>query len=180
MAAATQPRNPADPDDEMLEIVDARDRVIGLERRARCHGDPQLTHRAVHVFVKSSKGAFFLQKRSRLKRIQPGRWDTSVGGHLAPGESYEAAARRELHEELGIRLPPEVRLRRLHDYVWRSEVETEHIRTFLLEHDGPFELHPEEIEDGRFWTVSELQAAAGTGALTPSLEDELRRLAVFG
>jgi isopentenyldiphosphate isomerase len=169
-------------DEELLDLVDGEGRTVGAAPRGRCHSDPSLAHRAVHVFVRSSAGAIFLQKRSRTKRIQPGRWDTSVGGHIARGETYEAAAARELLEELGVRLeaaggPGSLRL--LHDYVWRSAVETEHVRTFEVTYDGPFALHPEEIDEGRFWTGDELRAAAGTGALTPNLEEELRRIGVL-
>ena len=171
-----------DDDSEQLEIIDESGRVVGRVPRAMCHGDPSLAHRAVHVFVKNSRGDVFLQKRSRAKRVQPGRWDTSVGGHLAPGEGYGAAALRELEEELGVKLADPARLVRCHDYVWRSAIETEHVRTFVLEHvehDGPFTLHPEEIEDGRFWSEREIREAVGTGVLTPNLEEELRRLAAI-
>jgi isopentenyldiphosphate isomerase len=164
---------------ELLEIVDESGCVIRRAPRGQFHGDPSLAHRAVHVFVKNSCGDFFLQKRSHTKRVQPGRWDTSVGGHLAPGESYEAAALRELEEELGVRLTDASRLRHAHDYVWRSEIETEHVRTFVLDNEGPFTLHPEEIDDGRFWSEREMREAVGTGVLTPNLEEELRRLKVI-
>jgi isopentenyl-diphosphate delta-isomerase type 1 len=168
--------------EEMLEIVDEEGRVIGLEPRSSCHGDPSLTHRAVHVFVRDRSGRLFLQKRAKTKKIQPGKWDTSVGGHLDPGESYEQAAERELHEELGVRLQQIASpggLVRKHDYVWRSPVETELVRTFEITYDGPFRLHPEELEDGRFWTEAELREACGTGVLTPNLEEELSRLGVI-
>jgi len=68
----------------------------------KCHGNPALVHRAVHVLVVNAAGELLLQKRSARKDIQPGKWDTSVGGHLEPGESYFAAALREMREELGL------------------------------------------------------------------------------
>jgi isopentenyldiphosphate isomerase len=165
---------------EMLEIVDEEGRVVGLAPRSRCHGDPSLRHRSVHVFVRDRSGRIYLQKRSLAKDVQPGKWDTSVGGHLDPGEGYDEAAVRELREELGVDLGPAgaAALRRLHDYVWRSPIETEHVRTYALVHEGPFRLHPDEIDDGRFWSEDELRAACGTGSLTPNLEDELGRLGV--
>jgi isopentenyldiphosphate isomerase len=134
------------------------------------------------VFVRGSAGGYFLQKRALTKRVQPGRWDTSVGGHMVPGESYAEAAARELEEELGIRLEDtggDEALEHLHDYVWRSPIETEHVRTFRLSWDGPFRLQRSEIDEGRFWSEHELRAAAGTGILTPNLEEELRRLGVL-
>ena len=64
--------------------------------RSECHRNPGLIHRAVHVFVLDGAGRIYLQKRAGSKDIQPGRWDTSVGGHLVPGESYEQGAAREM------------------------------------------------------------------------------------
>ena len=87
--------------------------------------------------------------------------------------------RRELAEELGLELPDASSLQHAHDYVWQSKVETEHVRTYVLEHEGPFSFNEAEIDEGRFWTVAELRAAKGTGVLTPNLEEELRRLGVF-
>ena len=147
-------------DHELLEVVDAEGRVLRLEKRGRIHGNPSLAHRAVHVFVRSSEGGIYLQKRAHTKRVQPGKWDTSVGGHVNPGESYQQAASRELAEELGVRLEDlggPSSLEHLHDYVWRSAIETEHVRTYRLVCDGPFRLEPAEIEAGRFWSDEELR-----------------------
>lgn len=166
----------AEPPDELLEVIDAAGRVLGLRRRAEIHGDPSLDHRAVHVLVHNAAGALLLQKRSLHKRVQPGCWDTSVGGHVDPGESYEEAALRELGEELGINLPSASALEHRHDYVWRSPIETEHVRTFALVHEGPFTPSPVEIDALRFFTRDELRRAIGSGALTPNLEHELALL----
>ncbi len=169
----------ADKEDELIDRVDEAGRVIGVVRRGDCHGNPDLHHRAVHVFVINARGEYFLQKRSLAKLIQPGRWDTSVGGHVGSGETYEQAACKELAEELGIVITDAGLLRQSHDYVWRSSVETEHVRTFLLRHEGPFTLQREEIDDGRFWSLVELRSAVGTGTLTPNLEAELRNLGLL-
>lgn len=167
--------------DELLDILDPSGEVVGQELRSRCHDDPELRHRAVHVFVRNQKGEIFLQKRSMTKSIQPGKWDTSVGGHLQVGESYEAAAARELEEELGLRLTHlggPAALLKCHEYVWRSSVETEHIRTYVINWDGPFRLQEEEIDEGRFWTETALCQSLGRGLLTPNLEEELRLLGI--
>jgi isopentenyldiphosphate isomerase len=162
--------------DELLDLVDDQNRIVGRVPRRKVHGDPSLQHRAVHVFVRNAAGDLFLQKRSRKKRIQPGKWDTSIGGHVEAGQSYEEAALKEAGEELGIVLEGFFKLRFSHKYVWKSDVETEHVRTYLLDYEGPFKLHPEEVEEGRFWSIKELKASAGTGILTPNLEEELRLL----
>jgi len=164
--------------EEIFEIVDDEGRVIGTAPRSRCHGDPSLAHRSVHVFVFNTSGDLYLQKRSARKDVQPGKWDTSVGGHLCPGESYLNAALRELEEELGVKAASPHSLRRLHSYVWRTAIETEHVETYQLIHEGPFSLDPAEIEEGRFWSQAAIRDAIGTAVFTPNLEHELRLLGI--
>ena len=154
---------------ELFDIVDDEDRVIGSASREDCHGNPELTHRAVHILVFNSRGDLYLQKRSRSKVIQPGMWDSSVGGHLSSGESYEVAGRREMAEELGISGCP---FHHLFDFRIRNAVESENIRSFAATFDGPISPDPDEIERGRFWSISEIESAVGRGDLTPSFECE--------
>lgn len=94
-------RMPPDPADELLDVVDDDDRVIGCAPRARVHRDG-LLHRAVHIVVSNPQGELFVQQRAWSKDCQPGRWDTSAAGHVDHGEAYDEAARRELGEELGL------------------------------------------------------------------------------
>ena len=175
----TAGKDVADKDDELLDLVDEKNRVIGRVRRGKVHGNPSLHHRSVHVFVRNAAGDLFLQKRSEEKQIQPGKWDTSVGGHVEAGQSYEGAARKEAAEELGITPEDSSPMRFSHEYVWKSDVETEHVRTFLLDYEGPFKLQSEEISEGRFWSIGELKNVAHTGVLTPNLEEELRLLDIL-
>ena len=96
--------------DELFDIIDdATGEVIGTAPRKRCHGDPSLIHRSVHIVVFNTAGQILLQKRNLHKDIQPGKWDTAVGGHLDSGETYLDAAKREFGEELGIPLPGELK-----------------------------------------------------------------------
>ena len=90
--------------EELFDIYDEAGNRIGTTPRRKCHGDPTLLHHTAHVVVfHPETGAILLQKRSFMKDIQPGKWDTAVGGHLALGEDYEAgnrvgvAPRRECH-----------------------------------------------------------------------------------
>lgn len=158
--------------EEQFEVVDAKGQVVGLAPRSECHGNPSLIHRAVHVIVVDETGRLFLQKRAACKDIQPGKWDTSVGGHVQPGEPPGEAARREMAEELGVVEAP---LTFLYEYVWRTKVETELVQTFSTSHNGPFILHPEEIDEGRFWITDEIEAALGSGCFTPNFEVEFER-----
>lgn len=157
---------------EEFEVVDEDGNVVGRALRSICHGDPSLIHRSVHVFVTDREGRVLLQKRSADKDIQPGKWDTSVGGHLGVGEDYPDAAAREASEELGLAVQPQ-ELRELHRYLWRTDVECELVATYAVESDGPFTHQESEIDELRFFTPHELEALVGTGVLTPNLEHEL-------
>ena len=86
--------------DELFDVVDEKDAVIGQATRAEVHARG-LRHRAVHVFAFRKNGDLLLQKRSHLKDTCPGRWDSSAAGHLDAGEDYAACVVRELAEELG-------------------------------------------------------------------------------
>ncbi|MBW7908288.1 MAG: NUDIX domain-containing protein [Kiritimatiellae bacterium] len=158
---------------EIFDIVNRDGRVVGQASREECHRNPALIHQAVHVVVFNRQGELFLQKRSERKDIQPGKWDTSVGGHLQQGELPEVGARRELEEELGIRVP---QLEMEYRYLWESKIETELITTFFLLHEGPFHLQAEEISDGRFWSFAEIERALPTGFATPQFESEFPRI----
>lgn len=163
--------------DEMLIQVTEDDVVLGPVPRSRVHGNPALIHRSVHVLVLGPDGRLLLQKRALRKDTQPGKWDTSVGGHVGYGQSYEEAARREAAEELGVDLGggkegPGDGLIYLYPSRIRNEVESENIRTFLHVSAGPFRPEPGEIDELRFWTRSEIEAALGRGVFTPNFEEE--------
>src|SRR5438874_11572653 len=93
--------------EEIFDVVNDRDEVIGRQSRREVHR-LGLMHRAVHVLVFNSRGQVFLQKRSMSKDRQPGLWDSSASGHLDCSEDYDACALRELREEIGLQLaePP--------------------------------------------------------------------------
>jgi isopentenyldiphosphate isomerase len=157
---------------EYFDVVDDQGQVIGRALRSECHGNPVLVHRVAHVLVFNSRGELYLQKRAATKDIQPGKWDTSVGGHLDTGETYEQAAVREMREELGIVGIP---LEHLYDYPLRNAIESENVRTYRAEYNGTIICDPHEIETGRFWTMDEIRKALGTGVFTPNFEEEFGR-----
>jgi isopentenyldiphosphate isomerase len=156
---------------EYFDIIDKSGNIIGKATREECHGNRSLAHRVVHVLVFNSTGDLFLQKRSRDKDIQPGKWDTSIGGHLDLGETFDQAVRREMKEELGISAP----VRHIYDYWMYSDVETEYVRTYLCTYDGVVNLNTNEIENGRFWSREEIEEKIGTGIFTPNFEQEYRK-----
>ncbi len=166
------------PDDgeEWFDLVNAEGKIVGRAPRSRVHGDPSLLHPVVHVHVFNKKGQLFLQKRSLSKDVQPGKWDTAVGGHIHSGETVEAALKRESEEELGIRSAAFIPLYR---YVMRNDYESELVHTFRLDYNGPFLLNKEELAGGRFWNLKDIERKLGQGVFTPNFEQEFQMLAKY-
>lgn len=131
--------------DEIFDVVDERDQVIGREIRREVHRRG-LRHRATHILLFNSRGEVFLQKRSLTKDSSPGRWDSSASGHLDCGEDYDACAVRELREELGLVVNEGPR--RVFKMDACAQTGQEFVWVYRGEAEGPFTLHPEEIERG--------------------------------
>lgn len=138
---------------ELFDVVDAQDRVIGQAPRGEVHARG-LWHRAVHIWVFNRAGQVFLQQRSLAKDMSPGLWDSSCSGHVDAGEEYDAAAWRELGEELGLRLPAPPA--RWHRFEACAETGWEFGWVYRTAHDGPFTLHPQEIQGGEWLAPAEL------------------------
>ncbi|MDE5567378.1 MAG: NUDIX domain-containing protein [Muribaculaceae bacterium] len=162
-------------DNELFPLVDPKGEVIGAATRRECHSGSMLLHPVVHLHVFSPDGALLLQKRAEDKDIQPGRWDTSVGGHVDYGENIEDALRREAREELGLF---DFEAKALVPYVFQSSVERELVNPFIavVSKDYPFKFQREEISEISFWSPDEIANALGKGILTPNFEQEYTRL----
>ncbi|HPC60878.1 MAG TPA: NUDIX domain-containing protein [Verrucomicrobiota bacterium] len=139
--------------EEIFDVVNERDEVVGQERRSEVHRRG-LLHRAVHVLVRNAAGQVFLQKRSLTKDRQPGLWDSSASGHLDRGEDYDACAVRELREELGWTL--EAAPQRLFKLAASLDTDQEFVWVYTCRAEGPFVLHPEEIECGGWFEPREI------------------------
>lgn len=158
--------------DERYDVVDDDGRVVGRATRAEVHSNPRLIHRSVHILVFRPDGRILLQKRVKAKDVAPGKWDTSVGGHVDAGEDYDTAALREMAEELGIEGAP---LEHLYDFKYRSERESENVRTYRCVYGGPVRPNDFEIEMVREWTVEEVDEAAGQGVFTRNFEQDWQK-----
>lgn len=158
---------------EWFPLVNEKGETIGKASRQACHSGSKMLHPVVHLHVYNEKGDLYLQKRAITKDIQPGKWDTSVGGHVDYGETVEEALRREVREELGI---TDFTPAYITSYVFESDIEKELVNTFKTTYDGIIKPDPSEIETGRFWTLEEIKASLGKNIFTPNFEKEFIRL----
>ena len=163
--------------DEMFPIVDENGNITGAATRKECHSGSKLLHPVVHLHIlNEQRDALYLQKRSPLKDIQPGKWDTAVGGHVDLGENIHMALHRETREELGlIDFTP----KHIVSSVWESEIERELVNTFstiVNPENTSFVIDENEISEGRFWTMSEINENIGKGIFTPNFEQEFKRI----
>lgn len=158
--------------EEILEIVDRQGNTIGTAPRSEIHGNPSLIHKVVHVLVFNDKGELLLQKRSMNKDVAPGKWDTSVGGHISAAEDLIEGAKREMEEELGIVSDG---IKFLHSYIHSNTYETEMVFTHSCINNGPFSFNQEEIDEIKFWSIEDIKRVMGRGILSDNFESEIMK-----
>lgn len=151
------------PGEELVAIVDDNDHPLGAVTR-RIMRQQRLIHRAAYILVFNKEGSLFIQKRSKTKDMYPGYWDIAAGGVVLAGESYEAAAHRELQEELGIKAGV---LDQLFAQYYEDETNRVWGHIFTCVHNGPFILQAEEIDYGRFIAPAEIERLHQSEPVTP-------------
>lgn len=161
---------------EWVPIVDEKTsdhecKIVGQAPRPLVHNGSHWLHPVVHLHV-IDNGRLLLQLRPNTKKIQPGKWDTAVGGHIVSGEDIQKSLKREAWEEIGLR---DFKAQLICHYVWRSKVENEFVFSFVTEHGGPFmPKNAGEVADLKFWSKKEIEEAFNDNIFTPNLEHELR------
>ncbi len=159
---------------EQFPIVDEYGKTIGKTCRNYAHSKAKPLHPVVHLHVFNKKGELYLQKRPEWKDIQPGKWDTAVGGHVDYGETIGQALKREVMEEIGITdYVPES----LGSYIFESKREKELVNVFRTVYDAPLHPSEEELDGGRFFSEEEITSNIGKNMFTPNFENEwLKRI----
>jgi isopentenyldiphosphate isomerase len=123
--------------------------------------------------VFNSNGHIYLQKRPLNKLVQPGKWDTAVGGHVSFGEDIETALRRESYEEIGLE---NFSAKPLGYYRWDTEIESELVYYFLSYDFQQIRLHTDEVIEGKFWSPTQIEKNLGKSIFTPNFEYEYQLL----
>ncbi|MDE7426568.1 MAG: NUDIX domain-containing protein [Muribaculaceae bacterium] len=144
--------------------------VIGSASRSRCHSGSHLLHPVVHLHIINHDGELYLQQRPEWKDIQPGKWDTAVGGHVDLGECLAQTLMREAREELNM---DATHARALSPYVFHSSCESELINPYYIVTDVVPQ-PTDELDGGRFWTQREIASVLGNNVFTPNFEYEYR------
>jgi isopentenyldiphosphate isomerase/intracellular septation protein A len=155
--------------EEWVPLVDEQGRITGQAPRSQVHNGSKLLHPVVHLHVINRSKAILLQKRPMSKLIQPGKWDTSVGGHISAGETLEQALKKEAFEEIGL-VDFSAKMQKV--YKWESNVEAELVYMFTTFDYKNFKVHSDEVEEVRFWTKNQIENNLGNGTFTPSFELE--------
>lgn len=158
---------------EWFPVVLPSGMVIGRSTREYCHSGAKPLHPVIHIHIIDRFSRIYMQKRSMHKDIQPGKWDTAVGGHVSYGESLMEAVYREASEELGF---TEFNPIYLETYEFESAIEKEMVNIFAVV--GSYELHPDldEVDEGRWWELADIDANLGKGVFTPNFESEFQMI----
>lgn len=161
------------PAQEIIQIVDETNTELAAVSR-KIMREQNLIHRACYILVFNTSGQLYIQRRTMSKDIYPGYWDIAAGGVVLAEESYEASARRELEEELGV---SSKRLKYCFDHFYQDENNRVWGRIYKCTHEGPFVLQPEEVEYGMFVPV---ETALGMSKQEPFTPDGIEILNRFG
>lgn len=155
--------------EELVPLVDEQGKIIGQAPRSQVHNGSKLLHPVVHLHVLNPNKNILLQKRPMSKQIQPGRWDTSVGGHISAGETLEKALQKEAFEEIGL-VGFSAKLQKV--YRWESEVEAELVYLFTTFDCKNVKVQSDEVEEIRFWTKNQIEKQIGQEIFTTNFEYE--------
>lgn len=139
--------------DELLDLVDEHDHVVGTVMKSVAHAEGKRI-RIIHVFIFNSKGEMAVQLRSQSVRFKPSHWVTAGSGHVGAGESYEAAGQRELREEMGITTPLTFEGTELYR---DDEGDEEYLGVMRGTYDGEFTAHPEDVERFEYFSMAQLK-----------------------
>lgn len=164
--------------DSKIVVVDAKDNVIGLEEKIKCHLGKGILHRAFSVFIFNGKGETLIQQRSGSKMLWPLFWSNACCSHQKPEESAESAGKRRLKEELGFDCP----LKFLGKFIYQAdykEIGSENELCYVMkgQYSGKADPDPKEVADLKWVGMEQLKddVKKNPGAYTPWFKIELEK-----
>lgn len=137
--------------DEIVDIVNEQDVVIGKETKDFCHAN-HLLHRGTMVlcFKDNSFRELLLTKRSLTKKANPGKI-CAPGGHVDAGETYLEGAKREFGEEMfDNQTEQNFQMEELFKIKKDVDNDYEFITVFRTIHPGPFNIDKVEVDSWYF------------------------------
>jgi len=152
---------------ELLDIVDGHDRVIGQKYKTEVYQQQLKNFRVINAFLLNNKKEVWIPRRSPQKMLFPLCLDASVGGHVITGETYTQAFGRELHEELNIKLN-EVKYRfiaKLNPYQHNTSA---YMHMYLIYTNTDPQYGTDEFISASWITISKLQKKIQCGEKTKS------------
>lgn len=161
-----------DNNDELLPKINENGTVIGSITRGEAHNGKKILHPVVHLHVFNSNGDIYLQHRPEWKTIQPNKWDTACGGHVAYGEDIETALIREVKEEIGITDFTPIFVDK---YIFESNIDREYVYVFKTIYDKKICPNEKELNGGKFFSQQEIKNNIGKEIFTPNFELEYKK-----
>jgi len=157
---------------EIVDIVDASDKVIGTEDKESARQKGLMT-RVAFIILLNAKNELYLQQRKSTKKTYPLYWSGSAAGHVQSGESYLQAALRETQEELGVKPT----LQEIGKFT--SEADKEIVTVFIGRSEGPYTLEEAAIEQAENYSLEQLHAAAANLPMTSYLTATIPMVEAF-
>ncbi|MDD4150518.1 MAG: NUDIX domain-containing protein [Bacteroidales bacterium] len=159
--------------EEYLPEIDTEGKIIGRMTRSEAHNGSMKLHPVIHLHLFNAKGEVLLQKRNNNKLVQPGKWDTAVGGHISLGEDIETALKRETKEELGLK---NLKSNFITKYIWQSDIEKELVFVFMAIIDEINFKPNDEVDEVKFWSMKEIKKMLNKNIFTPNFELEYKKI----
>ncbi|MCX7955228.1 MAG: NUDIX domain-containing protein [Bacteroidales bacterium] len=168
---------------EYIPVINEKGEVIGKKLKSivhSCNNEEKLLHPVVHLHVINKKGEILLQKRSNRKNVEPGKWDTAVGGHVKFNEKIEDCIIRESREELNVLFNNYTFLK---SYIWETDIEKELVFTYATITDyvnvKGIRYNKKEISEIKFWKIEEIENLKKDNEFTPNFLKEFEFVKLF-
>lgn len=162
---------------EYLDIFDKNEKHLGSRDREECH-KPNIDfyHKVVWVWLINNKKEILIQQRSFLTKARPGRWgELSAAGHVIKDENPEQACKREIYEEIGVKVD-EVKF--LKKYIYEPTKEIVYFYTAIINNSpDEFILQEDEVNDVKFISFDEFKDKLNNN-IFGNYPDEYKKFAI--